>query len=345
MNAKANPLPELEEQAITWALQHIDGPLDRAAQQAFADWLARNGDHAEVFEQVFATWDLFEVSRHEQVIIDLRAEALEALQVIGTPEAARFWHRWPIYRVAMGAAMVVALGTAILVGLIPRADHYQTVAGERRVVTLSDGSRVMLEAQTSLWVHLGRNARDLTLDRGRAMFTVAKDPLRPFTVESDGHLVVATGTEFSVERLANQTRVVLFEGHVAVVSRRADGSARPMVPEGGMVADHLLWPGRELVMDGATSRARVFDVPNMAAERAWQNGQLDFSEDPLGLAAERMNRYLPGRHIIVVPAVARLPVSGLFDAGDIDSFTQAMVAIEPVVASQDEAGNIVFNRR
>ena len=112
-----------------------------------------------------------------------------------------------------------------------------------------------------------------------------------------------------------------------------------------MVADHLLWPGRELVMDGATSRARVFDVPNMAAERAWQNGQLDFSEDPLGLAAGRMNRYLPGRHIIVVPAVARLPVSGLFDAGDIDSFTQAMVAIEPVVASQDEAGNIVFNRR
>src|SRR3546814_14684556 len=48
-----------------------------------------------------------------------------------------------------------------------------------------------------------------------------KDPLRPFSVAAAGKIVVATGTEFSVELLGRETRVILYEGHVAVLNGSA----------------------------------------------------------------------------------------------------------------------------
>src|SRR3546814_17339617 len=46
-------------------------------------------------------------------------------------------------------------------------------------------------------------------------------PLRPFSVAAAGKIVVATGTEFSVELLGRETRVILYEGHVAVLNGSA----------------------------------------------------------------------------------------------------------------------------
>src|SRR3546814_12464145 len=44
---------------------------------------------------------------------------------------------------------------------------------------------------------------------------------RPFSVAAAGKIVVATGTEFSVELLGRETRVILYEGHVAVLNGSA----------------------------------------------------------------------------------------------------------------------------
>src|SRR3546814_16920388 len=86
---------------------------------------------------------------------------------------------------------------------------------------LDDDSRLSLDANTRVRVKYSRAGRQLWLEEGRARFEVAKDPLRPFSVAAAGKIVVATGTEFSVELLGREPPVILYEGHVAVLNGRS----------------------------------------------------------------------------------------------------------------------------
>src|SRR6185312_4234054 len=122
------------------------------------------------------------------------------------------------------AACVVAAG-AILFWQWYRADAFQTGFGERRVVTLSDGSQITLDSRSEVTVRYTAAARTLTLVRGQARFDVAHDVGRPFTVTALGHKVVATGTAFDVDLLGPKLLVTLLNGHVVVVPQSA-----PTVP-------------------------------------------------------------------------------------------------------------------
>src|SRR3546814_1264895 len=81
------------------------------------------------------------------------------------------------------------------------SDLYRTVLGERRVVTLADGSTVSLDAASEVRVAYSERARELALVRGQARFDVAHDPRRPFAVQARDQRVVATGTAFNVDLL------------------------------------------------------------------------------------------------------------------------------------------------
>src|SRR3546814_3917007 len=109
------------------------------------------------------------------------------------------------------------------------SDLYRTVLGERRVVTLADGSTVSLDAASEVRVAYSERARELALVRGQARFDVAHDPRRPFAVQARDQRVVATGTAFNVDLFGPQVLITLIEGHVQVLeatSSRAAPKAR-----------------------------------------------------------------------------------------------------------------------
>src|SRR5690606_30755436 len=160
----------------------------------------------------------------------------------------------------------------------------------------------------------------------RARFEVARNPLRPFSVTAANEVVVATGTAFSVELVRQQVRVVLYEGHVAVLDRE-DGNVRRTVAVGArkLPADQLLRPGKELVLPVAPQRSRT---PVVAATIApadpvrslsWEAGQLVFEDEPLDLVVERMNRYATRPLAIGDAGAAGVRVSGVFTAGDTEA--------------------------
>ena len=224
--------------------------------------------------------------------------------------------------------------------------RYQTGIGERRVVALADGSSVSLDAASEVDVRYLDGRRRLWLRKGRAMFTVAKDPLRPFSVEAGDRMVVATGTRFSVEKLKGEVRVVLFEGHVAVTGPREGG--KPAAPirlrDGAGPADEQLVPGREMVVAEAAPLAQVATVdPAQAA--GWEAGLLQFSDQPLALAVQQMDRYSPIRLTVGDAAAAAIPISGQFRSGDTDAFVEGVTAVFPVTAEKKDDGEIVFHHK
>src|SRR3546814_792610 len=101
------------------------------------------------------------------------------------------------------------------------AIRYATVLGEQRSVTLKDGSQVILDTASELLVQYGSRERKLTLQRGRADFSVQHDDdaQRPFVVHAATGTVTATGTQFQVRVEIGIGTVTLLEGQVRVAAQ------------------------------------------------------------------------------------------------------------------------------
>lgn len=331
-----------EEVAIGWALRHTHGDMSFTEIEVFAAWLGEDTANGEAFDEAMAAWHMLDGPSFEPEMLSLRCEALGALQAA----QRRRWRPSPVWRSAALAASLV-LGLSIGIYLWNAPDHYRTGVGERRVVALADGSRVTLDAKSSVTVSYHAHTRELTLDSGRATFSVAKDPLRPFSVASHDSMVIATGTQFSVERLGEATRVVLYEGHVAVMRKLGDRLVPATLSSrhGDSPADTELTPGRELILPDNAVPSRLRTLPDPDAERAWEHGQIDVDDEPLGIAAARMNRYQTGPRLIVAPEITDIRVSGLFDAGDIEAFASGIAGIAPVDAERRVDGSFYLHRR
>jgi len=325
-----------EEQAAEWCWRIADRALTEHEQAQFDAWIRADPRHQQVFDEMVAVWKGTDTIAEMPGFLSLRAKALT------TMENARDRDETPVYgrrhwsrAFAAAAAVVLTLFGSVWL-LADRPDVYGTGVGERRVVRLEDGSRISLDASSRVVVAYSEDRRALRLERGRAKFDVAKDPLRPFSVTAGNQTVVATGTAFSVELLRDQMRVLLYEGEVAVVAQPVTGrtanGARAVKP--AAPATEQLAPGQELVSVLSSGAVRV--VPAMLDRSlSWEDGRLDFVDEPLTRAVERINRYTDTPIVVGDAAAGRLLVNGVFDAGDTQSFVRGMTALFPISAKYD----------
>lgn len=317
------------DSAADWCARLADGLETIEEQIAFESWLAADPDNHRTFERMAGLWRALPGLADDASLAEVRADALRTL---GEASTARWPHhllrRWRALVAFAACFVLVALG--VVYALQPRTEVYATGVGERRVVKLADGSRISLDAASRLEVNYSSERRTLHLFDGRAKFDVAKDPRRPFTVAAGGKIVVATGTAFSVELINRQMYVVLYEGNVAVLENTpADQPPRHVMLEARRVAaDYNLKPGRALVasLDKATG---VIEGIDPVRSLAWEGGQLNFADEPLAIAVERVNRYSDLK-LSVSGAAAAIPVSGTFNAGDVESFVEAMQTLYPL---------------
>ena len=333
--------PQEHEAAAGWCLRLAEGPLDEAAQREFHSWLGLDPRHPILFDEAVALWNGVEDQAGSPEMIVLRGAALENLRRANGLRWARTAVTSPRV-LAIAASLLVAVFVGVWQFGLPLT--YRTDIGERQVVALADGSKLSLDADTAVKVRYSRTRRDLVLVRGRARFTVAKDPLKPFAVTAAGKTVVAVGTEFSVERLGGQVRVILYEGRVSVLAEKTADSARPVpIGPGRRPADAVLKPGGELVMADAAPVAELVSA-DLARSLSWEGGQLMFRDEPLGRAVERVNRYADRKLQLADASAGQVKISGIFTAGDTEAFVDGVTAIFPLkVQSNGDATVIAYD--
>jgi transmembrane sensor len=320
------------EAALGWCLRLAEGELGASERQAFEAWLAADPANPALFDEAVALWSGVEDQAGLPEMVVLRGQALESARHANMM-------RWARDRVmtrrafAVAAMLLVAVFTSVWFVGLPHA--YRTGVGERQVVALSDGSKLSLDADSLVTVRFTQARRELMLKRGRARFTVAKNPLRPFTVTAAGKTVVAVGTEISVERLGRQVRVILYEGKVSVLGQSSPLASPKPVPIGPThkPADVVLKPGGELIMADAAPVAAL-EPADLARSLSWEGGQLVFKNEPLALAVEQVNRYAEQKVRIADASAGQVLISGVFAAGDTDAFVDGITAVFPVRAEQ-----------
>jgi transmembrane sensor len=258
---KKPPIPRLNrqilEEASEWFVDFRVGDVDATARARFDEWLRRSPEHIRAYWEIAKTYvelpdqsdfgkldvaALIAYARSDDNVVPLNASTrpdrphgIAAADASSRSEEAklaekRVPHRFPRRRLAAAVA-ACALIASVAGGLLWRANRfptYSTDIGERRSLTLADGSTVDLNARSTIRIEFSNAERRVDLLRGQALFQVTKDKRRPFIVRTAEASVRAVGTQFDVYRKTAGTTVTVLEGEVAVYSvEHLDSSQSP----------------------------------------------------------------------------------------------------------------------
>jgi transmembrane sensor len=312
-------------EASAWLTRLQGSARTPAAERAFRAWLAEDKAHARAFARVNHAWDI------------IPGAAAYHKDAARPPSQRR--RQQQIFAVAASIAlfMVLAGGYAL------RDPVYRTGVGEQKALTLDDGSRITLNTDTQLVVSYRKSERHIRLERGEAMFEVAKNPQRPFIVTAGREQVRALGTTFLVRNDADQLAVLLIEGRVEVsegASQHSDKSSKQAV---------TLAPGERLVLSPSNAKQALdhlkLDHPKVEEATAWRQGEVIFDNTTLGDAAAELNRYASTHLHLDDPSLAQLRVSGVFATRDPVEFANAVAKLHDLNVVQTEDGVVLKEAR
>ena len=197
---------------------------------------------------------------------------------------------------------------------------------------LSDGSMITLNTQTELSVRYTGERREISLVRGEAMFAVAHEAKRPFTVRVGDWTAVAVGTAFAVHQLDGPTAdVTVTEGIVQLL---------PVDPS--VSAARRLSANQKAVI-GAGGKIEVDQVSDSQIQQrlAWRAHLVVFTGEPLRVALAEMNRYTHSRIMVGDPELGERNIVGVFSTADLQTFVSAITATLDVRAVE-ENGTVVL---
>ncbi len=280
---------------------------DAAGEQFWQNWLAAHPDRKEMVAKARLLVVALqpkepEVSLHER---QDGWERLSAALAARRPAPRRQW--LPAYRVAAAVALLVcALAAGWWLSLRFGRVTYATPYGQTLRLTLPDGSRVVLNANSELAVPrhwpAGRD-RQVWL-RGEAYFEVKKDPARtPFSVHADQLEVQVLGTSFDVLNRRHKNQVVLKEG-----------SVRVKLPA---QRDVLMQPGELLELAPAAPQASKRKV-NPDHYKAWLDKKIVFKGTPLREVAQTIEDLYGYQVEFRDPALAEKQVTALLPMDNLD---------------------------
>ena len=353
--------PEVCERACEWFVEFRTAPADEQARHEFYGWLQQAPSHMAAYLDVASRWkwaDGMDVSARfpkEALIAQAKDSdnlvAYPGAQGSGKPRPRHSrgsWLRPPVrWALAGGAAALIA---AVLVTARLRAGptYYSTGIGQKRVITLADGSTIHLNARSRIRVRYTKSRREIDLLHGQALFVDTYEPNRPFIVRSDATVVRAIGTQFDVNLLHAETIVTVIQGKVAVAQQQhafriaSRGPEPPSLQAASNDSLVYLSAGQQLTVTPTWHMQPV--RANVTDTIAWTHRQLIFSSTALRDVVQEFNRYNDRPLIIASPSLDTFRIDGVFASTNPRSLI-AFLRQSPGIKVTDTGGEVVISRQ
>lgn len=311
--APVSAITELSDQAIEWIILLNSADATDTHRQQAAQWIKRSPSHRRAFVEA------------EQLLLDMGEAMMHKepnLQLQTIPPKKPFYAQYWL-RILAVASLLLALVLPISNITDAWLSDYYTGVGEQKSITLADGSWVMLNTDTALSVTYSAAGRRLLLKRGEAVFHVAADRNRPFEVVTDTAMIKALGTVFAVATTGETSRVTVEEHAVSVKGRQEQAYA----------INARINAGQQAIYDSDHGLQAPIAVDS-AQSAAWQRGKLIFKNQPLAMVVAELDRYFPGRIVILHEPLTKLRVSGVFPINDAVSTLNMIEQTLPVKVSR-----------
>ncbi|SEW37457.1 FecR family protein [Chitinophaga sp. YR573] len=184
------------------------------------------------------------------------------------------------------AAAVVVLVTGSALFFKPRpvkitavAKLVNTAAGTRKVITLSDGSVIHLNALTQITIPGDYGVKDRRVQlSGEAFFEITPDPAHPFIVSSGTLNTTVLGTSFNIRAYKEQKewQITVATGKVKVVQSQ-------------QVLSDSLTASRCLAYNFSTKETTISNIPGDMTG-AWRKNIFYFNNSTLSEIGEELQR-------------------------------------------------------
>lgn len=263
---------DLAEQARDWVVRLASGEMDEAELAVFEAWV-QAPSHRAAFARQRELW------RGLAPLRDAFAPtpaAASRSSISPKPRASRR-RRALGWGFAVAACLTAAIAAAPALWLQARADYRSDATPERFV--LSDGSEMIIDADSAVAIDYRDSQRRIELLRGGAWFRVAHGDTRPFFVDALDGTSRDIGTAFEVSLEDARVRTAVSDGLVEV---RSAGSAAVSVRAGQAVS---------YGQGGAISQPLPIDPADIAG---WRRGELLLDAVPARQALQRIARYRQG---------------------------------------------------
>jgi transmembrane sensor len=317
---------EVMAQAAAWLARLQRADIGEGDGQEFDAWLAESPLNREAYRATLAAWHDIE-GRRQEVLDELAMSTRRAEKRPARPD-----RRWLI---AGGVGIAASLAAAVVLPPIlspPTVETYSTTKGQHRRITLADGSVVDLNAESRLAVRFTRRERHVDLGEGQAIFDVAHDEGRPFTIAASGREVRVVGTQFDVRNRNGAVTVSVARGRVQVRPVAATETGRTFV----------LDPGQRLKI-GRTGVAALSAVDPQEA-LGWRSGRLVYRGAPLAEVVADINREFVDQIEVTDPALARTPVTGIIVLDDQATVAKRLSLMLPIRSVRSQGGLLLLRK-
>lgn len=325
------------EEAARWFIRmHRDAGAQPGAADAAAwrTWMDADPRHAAEYAAFEALWQDFDSTP--------RTEALAT--AVNTAARQRRNTRSNTRRAAItrGVLGVAGLGTASLLawrGWLEWQDATvfalarDSAIGERIVLNLPDASVLTLGPASRIATRYTRRQRAVVLERGEALFDVARDADRHFTIDAGQARITVLGTRFTVNRLPGLVRVSVEHGTVRLAVKGAEGAPSLLLQAGEVGELPDVSAGAAPGADGAHASPRPRRVQRDARDSfsSIERGLIVFDSAGLGEIAATLSRWRrqPVR-AAVADGTGGPRITAAVQRADVESFLDALPRIAAV---------------
>jgi transmembrane sensor len=300
MSAQTPISRDVARQAAHWLVLMHERPLSAAQQQACARWRATDPEHERAWQRM----------QHMQQQLGGLPPAI----AMGTLNRER---RQALKTLLVLAAMTPAAYVGYRVGTEQgwMAD-YRTRTGERRQLTLADGSVVDLNTDSAIDVRFDAGQRLIRLVRGEILINTGTDAARrPLRVASEQGVMEPLGTRFNVRQRDGITQLAVLQGRVRATPEQA--------------ASRVVEAGQQ-VSFSAASFGPLRPTSELATR--WTQGELVAENLLLSDFLQELSRYRPGR-LHCDESASAMRISGGFQLDNSDAILAALPTTLPVTVS------------
>lgn len=354
------------QEAGEWMLRLSSPDMARFERIEYVKWLRESPVHVAEMLRVtgahrrlteFDRWTEIPAADPSSLVSEVHELPLADLMFDTSPAKKRVVEASPganDHDARRNRSLLVVMATAASVAMLTMAlTHFGLVgshtivadAGQRREATLSDGTHVTLSPHSRLAVHFTDRERDVVLADGDALFTVAKDPAKPFIVQTGRTRVRAVGTVFGVEHDSGSIIVTVREGRVAVAESERLAHLSHSSPEPELqpiaVTEISLGANQQITVPAAGPMSAVRKVDSRR-ELSWAEGRLVVDNEAIAEVVRRFNRFNRIQIKVTDPGLAARPVTAVFDATDPEAFIVFLESVADVRVTRSESEEILI---
>jgi transmembrane sensor len=291
----------LEREAIGWLVRITDEGATAADRAGLREWQAARPEHAQAFAKASKLWHAMPSA------VAMAVKSGDLSLPVTVDRGAGFVSRRGVIA-GFATAAAAALGYAVIdppLGLWPSLSEltadYHTATGEQRTIAISSAVSVEMNTRTSIVLRPADEAfHRFELIAGEAIVDASAAAGRPAQVIAGGGLTTASAN-FDIRCDAATTAVTCLGG---VVQVQHGNHAVTLEPQ-------------QRVSYGGGDMTPVTNV-DLAVVTAWRDGYLMFRKEPLADVIAEINRYRPGRIVLLDSKLGQGLVTARFKLDRLD---------------------------